>query len=307
MKNLRFLPGLSKYGFSESGRIFSFRTHRWLKYSKDTNGYFTLLLINDDGVSSRYLRHRLLARLFLGEPNSPELLVNHKNGIKGDDRIDNLEWVSPTENVEHAGAMGLTPKCFPISVRHVSDGTIHHYPSAVAAARALGMSKDAILWRIHGDPDAVYPEGRQYRKRDDNATWLTGPRKNGRSVVTLMRDIQTGDVLRFEQQGKVAELLSLSLAAVNKAAGDGRQRLLHSRYLLKLEGDPTPWREISNPMLEGVGCCVVVTHASTGNTQTFNTAKECAEVMGLKATTLNERLNKGGQRIYADGYSYSRL
>lgn len=60
-------------------------------------------------------RHRLLASLFIPIPkwyrnngyNQEHLMINHKDGIKGHDVLDNLEWVTPKENVDHAIEHGL--------------------------------------------------------------------------------------------------------------------------------------------------------------------------------------------------------
>lgn len=49
--------------------------------------------------------HRLVARAFLG-PKPPGLEINHKNGIKADNRPDNLEYVTHAENMHHAKAIG---------------------------------------------------------------------------------------------------------------------------------------------------------------------------------------------------------
>jgi hypothetical protein len=52
--------------------------------------------------------HRLVAEAFL-EPNKRDLTVNHKNGIKTDNRVDNLELVSHAKNMAHAA--GVLKKC----------------------------------------------------------------------------------------------------------------------------------------------------------------------------------------------------
>jgi hypothetical protein len=52
--------------------------------------------------------HRLIARTFLG-PCPAGLLVNHKNGIKTDNRACNLEYVTKSQNALHGIALGLSP------------------------------------------------------------------------------------------------------------------------------------------------------------------------------------------------------
>ncbi len=57
-----------------------------------------------------YLEHRVIAELFLPKVEGKDY-VNHKNGIKDDNRIENLEWCTQQENCTHAFETGLsTPK-----------------------------------------------------------------------------------------------------------------------------------------------------------------------------------------------------
>jgi hypothetical protein len=64
-------------------------------------GYLTCCL-QTDGKIRTYLVHRLVAAAFWGSPEGDRTFVNHKNFIKTDNRPENLEWVTPRENVLHA-------------------------------------------------------------------------------------------------------------------------------------------------------------------------------------------------------------
>ena len=77
-----------------------------LSQKTNRNGYVEVTLTKD-GKMTTFLLHRLLARAFLPNPNNLPV-VNHINGIKHDNRIENLEWCSTAENTQHAFANNLS-------------------------------------------------------------------------------------------------------------------------------------------------------------------------------------------------------
>lgn len=110
---------------------------RILKPVKNNNGYYKVTLCDSDGMRTDRSIHRLVAEAFIpNEDNKPQ--INHKNGDKYDNGVENLEWCTSKENNSHASVHGLKPR--PNNARKVlrSDGQI--FNSAAEAGRAIGST-----------------------------------------------------------------------------------------------------------------------------------------------------------------------
>lgn len=76
--------------------------------SLHNKGYIGNSLIRKDGSHKLYLRHRLVLQTFRPIENYEEMQVNHIDGIKSHNYVENLEWCTNQENRIHACQNGLT-------------------------------------------------------------------------------------------------------------------------------------------------------------------------------------------------------
>lgn len=91
------------YKASNSGLIFGVKRQRLVKPNLNRHGYYTLTLSKNNKRNTRSV-HRLVATAFLGKSN---LVINHKDGVKTNNNICNLEFITIAQNNRHAHEIGL--------------------------------------------------------------------------------------------------------------------------------------------------------------------------------------------------------
>jgi hypothetical protein len=103
MKSIKDFEEL--YAITLEGGVYSHRNNIFLSHSVDKKGYHRVTLYNS-GESKTNLVHRLVALAYLTNPdNLPE--VNHIDGNKSNNHYRNLEWVTSSQNNQHAVDTGL--------------------------------------------------------------------------------------------------------------------------------------------------------------------------------------------------------
>jgi hypothetical protein len=102
MSNVVVVDGFPMYKVCSSGRVYSVKRSKWLKPQNRGGGYMYV----DLGKENPRRVHRLVAQAFIPNPDGKPH-VNHIDGNKQNNKVENLEWCTRSENTIHAYRTGL--------------------------------------------------------------------------------------------------------------------------------------------------------------------------------------------------------
>lgn len=100
--------GFSRYLVTVDGKVFNTVLWQWQKSVRDFHGYRRYTLQNNSGGKTTVLAHRLVAEIFIPNPNNLPV-VDHKDCDPTNNHVSNLRWVSQRDNVEGAISHGHHP------------------------------------------------------------------------------------------------------------------------------------------------------------------------------------------------------
>lgn len=99
-----------KYYVREDGTIYNAKTNKILSPQLDKDGYQKVQMVSIDGKRHRYSVHRLVLENFNPVEGMEKLQVNHIDGNKQNNALNNLEWVTCEKNIQHAIKNNLRAK-----------------------------------------------------------------------------------------------------------------------------------------------------------------------------------------------------
>lgn len=99
------IPDFEGYGINKKGDVISFKKRKMIK--QGVWGLYKKVALSKKGRTYYFRIHRLVANVFIPNPNNlPQ--VNHKDGDKFNNCVDNLEWCTCSDNIKHAYSIGLS-------------------------------------------------------------------------------------------------------------------------------------------------------------------------------------------------------
>ena len=198
MEEWKWIDGYEgEYQVSTKGNIKSFKKYKEgaiLKPKKDGKDRYLMICLSNNGSQKYYLIHRLVAQAFIQNPNNKEE-VNHIDGNKKNNNVENLEWVTHSENIRHAFENNLTDTEIGVYIVDVFTGNIiKHTKSITLASDFTGISLETIR-DIMNDKNGT---GKQFIFIRDDVKDLQYEidKKLKRTYIVQMIDKNTNKVIR---------------------------------------------------------------------------------------------------------------
>ena len=174
------IEGLEDYFVSNDGKIHSKISNKDIAASSLRGGYKSFYV---NKVKKTFKVHQLVAKAFIPNDNANKKIVNHKDGNKLNNHVDNLEWTTISENNQHALDSGLNKKTKrKIYQCDMQGNIIKMHESIRGAGKNTGIDSGAIAKVCKGT-----------RKKTGGFTWKFVDENPNEQAIDLTNFIQVKD------------------------------------------------------------------------------------------------------------------
>lgn len=319
-----YIPGYTQYVINREGEVINTNTNTVLRWNNQpsrrakniTGGYYVNRFRFFRGVYGTLGRHRALCLVFKPYPdNMDSMVVNHIDGVPGNDDLDNLEIVTRSENNEHAWKNDLRTQNHVILSRNILTNEVREHLSITRAAHDLGYSSDeTIRVRLVNKPfGMVFHDGYQFKYKDDPRDWII-PSDPVKAIAQAKKEAGLPVSVISRRCSDLKETLHISISAAGIETGnipstisfrlnkDDRSPL--NGYQYKADHDIRPFpdftpEEASTPPPSSKRT-VVCRNLLAQEQVEFESVRIAKDFIG--ETTLQIHLKAGKQPLYATGW-----
>ena len=139
-ENTVVIDGYKDYYITRDGKVFNNKLKRYKSLILSTPGYPSTVLYKNN-IGKNHNIHRLVANAFIANPYNKSC-VNHKNKIKTDNRVENLEWMTMSENSRHA--IKNSDQCKSVIQTDKEGHVLAEFASIMDAVRITGAPRQTI-------------------------------------------------------------------------------------------------------------------------------------------------------------------
>jgi hypothetical protein len=320
------IPGYSKFAINRKGEVIRKSSGKLVPFHYEHLGYAVFSIseqkdpdVSDD-VKTHPYRHRLLCLVFKPIPSVKGMHVNHINGKRGDDRLENLEWCTSRENTYHAAWLGITPKCVPVLAYNVNTGERRVFGSGIECGRYFGIGRDSMRYRlvlatkqhpINGWVFKRLRDGENGRTCNVDIPIAAPEDVPGRVRPVQIKHLITGETFALDSVTDLSSVLGIPLSTICCQMEKHHQPVFPGFWLVKYRNDPGGFRNTLDPYLEVAKHAgwkaVQAENKTTGEVRKYVSTKRCADDHHLFITRLNYYLKYKHGETTSTGWAYSYI
>lgn len=186
---------------SKTGIVKNVSTGNLVRIFNDKDGYERVSFRDIRGTSRTVSVHRLVAKTYLPNPNKRQM-INHIDGVKNNNNVENLEWSTPRENTIHAYENNLCTTNVDIEVTDLESNTLKHYRSIQSFSKEIGVNLKLLVSYIkHSEK---YPFNNRYIIKVFDENRLLESNNGGSRRRIYIYDIVEDKQLIFTSLGSAA-------------------------------------------------------------------------------------------------------
>lgn len=311
-----YVPGYTRVAINIDGCMISTVNLRPLKWyttqpivSRNIRGgYKTASVTFTKGSQSMLSRHRAMLLVFKDYPdNVDSITANHIDSVPGRDNIENLEWLSYSDNNLHARLNNQRTQQKAVLTRNVVTGEINEYHSLGECARRLGLSgAEPVRLRITKSKfGTVFSGNLQMKYKDDTRDWIDPSEVSNEptSYEFIAKNIHTDEEHTFTDISQVKVIIPdyhPRPIAVRLNSGSFNS---YKGYQFKKLTDERPFPLLTSKDKDKLhpvgGYGVDARNLLTGETRSYETIRQAAKDFN---SYISMALSDGQQPVYEDGW-----
>lgn len=312
------LPNSNDYVINGAGNILKNSTGLPVPTHVSPYGYVIVCLFID-GQWKGHRLHRVVATVFIGRPSRhldkdySVLHVNHIDGNKLNNSVENLEWCTSTENNRHARQAGLINHDKPVLIRNIITNEVSEIPSAKEFCKRFDVAQSYCSELLYSKQAGRVTVDWHVFKYNDGKPWPEIPLENqvrdslNRISYWCASNQETGKVVVSDNLRELAQAMDMSFYKLNMA--------YYSDHGVMGDWEITMKREYSKrDSLERVlrrnkkrTYKIKSTNIETGEIKTHDNCEACSRDLGVKdgKGISYAVLHRSGKPYY--GYTFEKL
>lgn len=306
------IPEFLQYAINQNGIVikrttmfYPTVTHHIEERYRPEYGYYSSVGMSrdNDGSWVDVSIHRLMMLVFSEYDFHPKTMqVNHKDGIKSNNRLSNLEWCTIAENIRHAVRTGLNKSpvlgMVPTTALNLTNGETKEFNSIIEASEYTNVPVLAVEGRVKHRRYKAFKDGWVFKKRDEEWGEIEShlSRSHNRSVDRY--DIHTSETIRYPSLALAGDSIGKSGDYLQGHCTKRGITPIHGRFICRYSDDeftlPTYTDKQKRWFLSGLqkyskqaGCII---YNDDGSEKWFGSLNDAAKLFNTSTNSLYNRM-----------------